>query len=270
LREAVADDGLSPDRVLQPVPAQPTATRELAPLPSRYTTQPRYDAAAAASLADRRATPTRMMVRVQDEKPMEPPMPPMASSSGGAASGSAALAPMPNSLYEVSAANMGDDCGCGDTSCGGSGKCNWFGGKRGGGYWSAGVEFLLARPTFSEPTAFLVREGPVLTPGNVLAASDTWVYYAYSYDPTVRTPTYFEVQPGPGQTLFANQEVGGDVFDVDFARCIRTPEECDPCSCASCPAWDLQWSAGARIARWDMNTRRSASTRRRRKRSSTK
>jgi hypothetical protein len=67
------------------------------------------------------------------------------------------------------------------------------------------------------------------------------------------TPTYFEIQPVPGNTLTSSVDVAGDVFDVDLSRCIRAGGECIPCDCRTCPDWDLSWSAGARIARWDLN-----------------
>ncbi|MEX2187752.1 MAG: Lpg1974 family pore-forming outer membrane protein [Pirellulales bacterium] len=190
---------------------------------------------------------------------------------------------------------MGDswnDGGCGDASCGGCDTCgdDWFSDGSARGRWFAGVDFIFARPHFSEPTAYMLRSGPTLGPGNVLAASDTWVYHNFDYEPSVRgyvgyrlsdccaelrasyqrldsgssrsattdagatvVPTYFEVQPGPGNTLTANMDVGGDVFDIDFSRCIRAGGECIPCDCRTCPDWDLQWSAGARLARWDLN-----------------
>lgn len=180
-----------------------------------------------------------------------------------------------------------DDCGCDD--CGGNG---WFGGglRRGSGRWLAGVEFLFARPHFSEAVAYILHQNPTLGPGNILTASDTYVHHNFDYEPSARgyvayrlddccaelrgtytrlqsdssrsaspdanatiVPTYFEVQPAPGDTLTSTLDVGGDVFDVDFSRCLRAGGECRPCDCRTCPEWDLSWSAGARLARWDFN-----------------
>lgn len=180
-----------------------------------------------------------------------------------------------------------DECGCDD--CGGDG---WFGGglRRGSGRWLAGVEFLFARPHFSEATAYILHQNQTLGPGNLLTASDTYVHHNFDYEPSARgyvayrldeccaelrgtytrlqsdssrsaspdanatiVPTYFEVQPAPGDTLTSTVDVGGDVFDIDFSRCIRAGGECLPCDCRTCPDWDLSWSAGARLARWDLN-----------------
>jgi hypothetical protein len=175
-----------------------------------------------------------------------------------------------------------DGCGSG---CGGCGSgCGWFSGN-GRGNWVTGVEFLYARPHFSEPTAYIRQIGPFTDPntGNFVLANRV-VSHAYDYEPSFRTylayqlcdccsevrltytrldssdsrsettqgdivPTFFEVQPLPGNTLTSTSDVTGNVLDLDFARCIRMGD-CDSC-CDGCPAWDLQWSAGARLADWE-------------------
>jgi hypothetical protein len=150
----------------------------------------------------------------------------------------------------------------------------------GRGSFFAGAEFILARPHFSEATAYIRRTGPVVV-GNTQTAIDEWVYYNFDYEASTRayfgyrlcdccaemrftywnldnsdsksefgtansTPTFFEVQPSPGDTLRSNVNVGGNIYDFDFSRCIRLGDECQTCD--SCPRWDLRWSAGVRVA----------------------
>jgi hypothetical protein len=301
-QEVMAGDAVSRSTMLQPVPARMVSSAEPAPIPppaampapvvvsqpapqyaaapmgelypaQQYTQAPNVSAPSVS--ASRSGTPHAKMVHERHMRFEEPK--PMVES------------PMPQSVTEQS---VGGGCGCGDASCD---ECcdgnGWFsGGRRGAGRWIAGAEFLYARPHFSEPTAYVLHQNPILGPGNVLAAADTYVYHEFDYEPSARAyiayrldeccaelrttysrlqsdssksattnanasivPTYFEVQPGPGNTLTSNLDVAGDILDVEFARCIRAGGECIPCDCRTCPDWDLTWSAGARVARWDFN-----------------
>jgi len=149
-----------------------------------------------------------------------------------------------------------------------------------------GAEYLLVRPSFSEGRAF-VRGTTVPPVNNVARSIEETIFYNYDYRSSYRT--YFgwrladccsevrftftdldggknisattatgsnvnnfiwEVLAPPGQTLTARNNVGGQVYDLDFSRCIRNRDECcDPCSCCKpCPSWDLRWSAGVRAA----------------------
>jgi hypothetical protein len=306
VQTAYADDSYLPQSIQQPGARRGTViqTGESAPAPMRI-----------APNRVARVVPARSARIVADEEtlsaaPMaQGPMgnapmagAPMAGAPmGGAPMRSMAPTPMmqnsgPMEMSGDMVGGCGDSCGCGGDACGCGDACggacgsDWFGGRR-RGHWFAGVEGIMARPHFSEATAFRIRQDPALTPNNVLAASDTWVYYNYDYEPNVRgyigyrlddccaelratytrlesdasasgtanatgsvAPTYFEIQPGPNGTLFANNEVAGDIFDVEVTRSLCTPATCDPCCCTSCPAWDLSWSAGARLARWDVNS----------------
>jgi hypothetical protein len=305
----MAGDASQRATLLQPVPARNVSSAELAPAPAAMpapvvVSQPQTRVAAApmgelypaqsqqqvplasapmntapmtsSPYNQQRATlVNERSMRYEDPQPMATT--PMATS------------PMPQSMTEQS---VGGGCGCGDSSCD---ECcdgnGWFGGRRrGAGRWIVGAEFLFARPHFSEPTAFVLHQNATLGPGNVLRASDTYVYHEFDYEASGRTylayrldeccaelratytrlqsdssksattnanasivPTYFEVQPGPGNTLTSNLGVSGDVLDVDFSRCIRNGGECIPCDCRTCPEWDLSWSAGVKLALWDFN-----------------
>jgi hypothetical protein len=183
-----------------------------------------------------------------------------------------------------------DACGCNDNcgpGCGGgcgSGCDWWFGSGRGS--WVTGVEYLFARPHFSEPTAYVRRFGPALDQNGVFTTSDRAISYGYDYESSFRAyiayqlcdccseirftywqldssdevsettsadgftvPTYFEVQPFVGNTLTSRSDINGNVYDLDCARCIRLGD--DNSCCDGCPRWDLQWSVGARLADWD-------------------
>lgn len=199
--------------------------------------------------------------------------------------------PMPEQgMVSPGSAAWSDSYGCEDgcaDGCGrGWGGDGWFSGS-GRGNWVSGIEFLFARPHFSEPTAYIRQTGPFTDPdtGEFIATHRT-VSYAYDYEASVRAyiayqlcdccsevrltywrldsndtssettstdgnvvPTYFEVQPLPGNTLTSSSDVQGNIYDLDFARCIRLGDD-DSC-CDGCPAWDLQWSVGARLADWD-------------------
>ena len=54
----------------------------------------------------------------------------------------------------------------------------------------------------------------------------------------------------PGDQLFAASRLAGDIFDVQYRRCLRGMDSCDNAG-ACCLPWDLHWSAGVRIAEWD-------------------
>jgi hypothetical protein len=83
--------------------------------------------------------------------------------------------------------------------------------------------------------------------------------------------TAFEINAlANGQTITASTDVTGDVYDFEISRCIRSRSDCGSCGdcgdggcgsggcgdggcgscggCSTCPAWDLTWSAGVRIA----------------------
>jgi hypothetical protein len=182
-----------------------------------------------------------------------------------------------------------DACGCGQ-GCGGGcgdpcgGGCDWwFGGGRGN--WVTGVEFLFARPHFSEPTAYVRRTGPLTDANGNQFVQDRAISYGYDYESSFRgyiayrlcdccseirftywnlessdeasetstatvVPTYFEVQPFPGNTLTSRSDISGSVYDLDCNRCVRLGDDCADC-CDGCPRWDLQWSVGARLADWE-------------------
>ncbi len=165
------------------------------------------------------------------------------------------------------------DCLGGHSSLFGPGRGRFF----------VGAEMLVLRPHFSEATAYILRRDQVTNPNNTTTSSDEWVYFNFDYDVSMRayfgyrlpdccsevrftywnlkggdsksattnaagnvTPTYFVVQPGPNDTLTATSNVRGNIYDLDFSRCIQLGDKCQ--SCCSCPRWDLRWSAGVRIA----------------------
>ena len=164
--------------------------------------------------------------------------------------------------------------------------------------WFAGAEYLLVRPHFSDARAFSRRD---LAPpnSNPSIQTETTVDFEFGYESSMRTyvgfrlddccsefrATYsrlrghstvsgtattgvvqftaFEVNAlADGQTITANSDVSGDVYDFEISRGIRNGGACDDCGtcgdgscdggscggCSTCPAWDLTWSAGFRIA----------------------
>lgn len=266
--------------LLQPVPARPISNSATAPQPQPQITQPatpRPPQRAAAASVPVHSTPIA-------RQPFPAPQATLVHERRATLH-----QPQPTPAPTTETWSAGE---FGDASCNACDPCgdDWFGDSGSRGRWFAGVDFIFARPHFSEPTAYILHQPAALGPGNVLSASDTWVYHNFDYEPSVRgyvgyrlddccaelrasyqrldsnssrsattdanataIPTYFEVQPGPGDTLTSSFDVAGDVFDVDFSRCIRAGGECIPCDCRTCPDWDLQWSAGARLARWDLN-----------------
>jgi hypothetical protein len=71
----------------------------------------------------------------------------------------------------------------------------------------------------------------------------------------VSTDTFVPYEPGmpPGGTNVVDAEVDANSFDIECAKTIplggECACECDPCGCPPrCPAWDITWSGGVRIA----------------------
>jgi hypothetical protein len=308
-QEIMAGDQASRPTMLQPIPARPINTVETAPAPvvpsapvitpaptivqAPSANAPSYVASNATQMYQPAAMPAvsgpasqsygvvyPQGLPVNHRRAFQDAPQPMPESMGSA--------PMAGG-FDASSGGC-DDCGCDDCCCENGGP---FGGsfRRGAGRWLAGGEFLFARPHFSEATAYILHQNPILGPGNNLAAADTYVNHEFDYEPSFRAyvgyrldeccaelrgtytrlqsdasksaapnanasivPTYFEVQPAPGDTLTSNMGIVGDVFDVDFSRCIRAGGECIPCDCRTCPDWSLAWSAGAKFANWDMNS----------------
>jgi hypothetical protein len=297
-QEIMAGDQSSRPTMLQPVPARPISQADSAPAPvatpaptivQSPARTPNYVASAPTQIHQPAAVPVVSGSQSESYGAVYPQGVPIRYRGGF----QDAPQPMPESMGATPITGGYDpscgDCGCDECCCDGGGP---FGGslRRGAGRWLAGGEFLFARPHFSEPTAYILHQNPILGPGNNLAAADTYVNHEFDYEPSFRgyvgyrldeccaelrgtytrlqsdssksrapnanasiVPTYFEVQPAPGDTLTANMGIAGDVFDLEFSRCIRAGGECIPCDCRTCPDWSLSWSAGARLANWDMN-----------------
>ena len=160
---------------------------------------------------------------------------------------------------------------------------SYFYGHRDGA-WFGGAEYLLIRPHFSQDAA-MMREtltNPQIGPS---VSTDTAIGFDYDYTSSIRAfigyrlcdcggeiqftywsldakagaPTgtasatstqevfFFapnELSPQVGGTLSASARVNVNAFDLDFSKRIPLGD----CDCACCPAWDLKWSAGVRIA----------------------
>ena len=150
--------------------------------------------------------------------------------------------------------------------------------------WVTGAEYLLIRPHFSEARAFSCRELAVPN-SNPSVQTETTVDFDYAYQSSLRTyigyrlddcgsefrATYTRLRGDSsvsataitgvreytayeinaittGQTITANNDVFGNVYDIEISRSIRSSNACNGGGCSSCQAWDLQWSAGFRIA----------------------
>lgn len=151
------------------------------------------------------------------------------------------------------------------------------------GCFLAGAEIFWVRPHFSEAVAMTVQSTNRAPVNNVVHIPAEDVFFEFPYDVSYRvfagyrldeygrelrftytrlrgsdsvwaaagpdidvdavgmTASY--LQGFPADTMAAEAQVRGDVYDVEFAHDIRLGND----SC-SCPRWDLRWSAGARIA----------------------
>lgn len=204
--------------------------------------------------------------------------------------------PPPTSAGVVSGPLWTDPCSdCGDPGCTGfcaGSACRW-----GGFRLIGGAEYLLARPTFSEPLAFVQQIRPTVPDSNgVLQTVDRDVSFDFDRVSTVRAffgfhfddccselrftywrlksddrvvgtagtdtngnDVFFEIWDVaavlPGEQLTARSEVVGNVFDLDYSRCIPVGDACG-CSdgCGPCQPWEFHWSAGIRIAEWTHET----------------
>jgi len=150
------------------------------------------------------------------------------------------------------------------------------------GSWVAGVDFLFMRYHHNDNDAFTrqFRPAPVM---GITTETDEVIYFRSGYEGSVRPYiayrlcdccsevrfTYWNlsgsstatatatqitqffnfevVQLDPGQTITANNSNNTNIFDIECSRCIRLGDNC----CGGCPRWDLQWSAGVRLASVD-------------------
>jgi hypothetical protein len=177
--------------------------------------------------------------------------------------------------------------GCGCDVGGGCGLGLAGGGVRGGGQFFVGGEYLSIRSTFSEATAYrridLENNTEELVQFDQNYGGSYRVYAGYrlcncggeirftytnfntdgefnsgalnTNGQTVSIESPYEVvAPGDGDSLNGRSSTDVNIYDIAFAKTIPlgsplgcNPCGCDPC-CAPCPAWDLQFIGGIRVA----------------------
>jgi hypothetical protein len=179
---------------------------------------------------------------------------------------------------------------CGDIGC--ASCTSPYGGAGGHLRLFGGVEYLEARPTFSQSLAFVRQvRATAPDPNGVLQNVDQDISYDFARTDTVRAFlglrlrdccselrfTYWRLRSQdslagtagtdtagndifyniwnvsaavPGEQLLATSQVSGDVYDIEYKRCVRGTSVCDATG-ACCLPWNLHWSAGVRIAEWD-------------------
>ncbi len=193
---------------------------------------------------------------------------------------------------------MGDSCdsctSCGSGDCGGCLSdcmpCNYF--SQNGFY--VGGEYVNARATFSEPTAYLEQRIVVDANGNGTTFINS-VPFDTNYQSTFRAyagyrwgncgeainfslfnfndsnakiappadPINGVIIAGPleqnpnnlGQVLWTGLDTSITTYDLDYSKRIPICScNSDPCSCCECPPWAVTWYAGVRVANIELNS----------------
>ncbi|MGL4514763.1 MAG: hypothetical protein ACRCT8_16870 [Lacipirellulaceae bacterium] len=179
----------------------------------------------------------------------------------------------------------GDGCGCGV-----GGGLGLAGGGAGRGQFFVGGEYLSVRSSFSEATAYrridLGDNTETLEQFDFNYGGSFRAYAGYrlcecggeirftytSFDTdgefnsgaldnngqTVSIESPYEVvAPGNGDSLSGTADTNVDIYDIAFAKTIPlgsplgcATDCCDPCG-GYCPAWDLQFIGGIRVANVD-------------------
>lgn len=200
----------------------------------------------------------------------------------------------PSMIDDPTVMPMGEGCdSCGSGSCGGGClndclPCN---------YWSQsgfyiGADYVYARATYSEPTAFLQQEILVDANGNGRTIIQN-VPFSTDYQSTYRAVAGYrwgncgesinfnlfnfntgtslvapqadplngfviagplEQNPVPGQQLVIGLDTSATTYDLDYSKRIPICScNSDPCSCCDCPPWAITWNAGARVGTIEIN-----------------
>jgi major outer membrane protein len=173
-------------------------------------------------------------------------------------------------------------CGCESSCCDTcqDSKFDWFG--CGGGHFCVFVDYLNVRATFSDATAFVdqdLAEGEdEFVPFEFGRESSFRIGGAYKLchcgeqvrfmytrmtgdDETTAFPgdiVPFAAAPPPGGRTEIKADVDTNALDVEWAKTIPLGGQLGECGdgCGKrCPAWDITWSAGLRLAdvSWERN-----------------
>jgi len=175
------------------------------------------------------------------------------------------------------------DQDAGDWDAGGGAGCQTCGthGRALAGTWVGGADYLYVRPTFSEAIGFVEStfSGSDLSqtrhPFTFGYQSSVRAFFGYrlqdcggeilftytnlggdaeAHSPTATGSTTFtgqlEINTSQGESLVSTANVDLNTYDIDFSKSIRLGDWGSGCEtgCTVCPRWDVQWSAGVRIA----------------------